>query len=111
MHIKIVHILNCQISHLPILLYSLLMPFAVHTLTAPPLDWPGCLVQSVSCLTRARGTRFDTQGSLTHFWKFIIVIFPLPLIQVGQLSVTGEVWDLSAEFSACPVLSSPPVQG
>ena len=44
---------------------------------------PGCVAQSVGHLTRARGPGFDTLSGN-------ILPFLLPLIQEGQLSVTGE---------------------
>ena len=44
---------------------------------------PGSVVQSIGHLTRKSGPGFDTLSG--H-----ILLFPLPLIQEGQLSFTGE---------------------
>ena len=44
---------------------------------------PGHVAQSVGHLTRVRGPGFDTRSG--HILSFL-----LPLVQEGQLSVTGE---------------------
>ena len=60
------------------------------------MDKPGRIAQSVGHLTlKSRDLRFDTRSG--HILSFL-----LPLIQEGQLSVTGEImctkyWSIAKE--------------
>ena len=62
----------------------------------PDRKSPGRVAQSIGHLTRIRGPGFDTRSG--HILSFL-----LPLIQEGQLSVTGEsmctkYWLTAKEF-------------
>ena len=60
----------------------------------------GRVAQSVARLTRARGPGFDTRSG--HILSFL-----LPLIQEGQLSVTGESICTEYWLSASEVYCKP----
>ena len=59
------------------------------------ISWLGCLVQSGASLTANWGVTGSNPGAATFFsWDLVMkkistTIFTLPLIQEGQLSVTG----------------------
>ena len=70
---------HIALKHIELMLIKRSCCFTVDSL----LFQPGCIAQSVEHLSRVRGPEFNTRSC--HILSFL-----LPLIQEGQLSVTGE---------------------